>query len=83
MQLKQYTNKFINTTRGKLPRAVFAWYIIVVLVLIVTLIFISYWYYILYGTAYNTSSSSALMGEYKHIIDAQQLKETLEVYGME
>lgn len=83
MQLKQYTNKLINTTRGKLPRAVFAWYVIVVLVFIVTLSFVSYWYYVLYDTAYNTSSTSALTKEYKSIIDAKQLKETLEAYGVE
>jgi len=82
MQLRYFTKKIINKVRGSMPVTVFIWYTILLFACITMIGIIMYWYYILYTTAYGSSITAVNGGEYKSIIDAQQLKEVLEGYGV-
>jgi len=82
MQIKNYTNRLINTIRGDLPKSVFIWYIILISVFISTLLLIMYWYHLLYKITYDAKNGLGTGDIYKQIIDKQKLEFVLERYKL-
>ena len=81
MQFIYYKNKVMRLVRGKLPRSIFVWFVVLLSSVFASMLLISMWYYHIF-TIYNSRQPTGEMSEYKQSVDIDGLEEIVTKYRL-